>query len=52
MRIPVIRGIIDRRILINYRVDGRLLEQSLQDALVEIDGNTRSTNGEKRKAVS
>ena len=29
MRIPVIRGIIDRRILVNYRVDPKVLEKIL-----------------------
>ena len=29
MQIPVIRGIIDRRILVNYRVDPEVLEKFL-----------------------
>src|SRR6266481_1051775 len=29
MRIPVIRGIIDRRILVNFRVDPKVLEKLL-----------------------
>lgn len=31
MRLPVIRGLIDRRILINYRVDPNVLARSLPD---------------------
>ncbi len=29
MRLPLIRGIIDRRILVNYRVDPAVLAQNL-----------------------
>lgn len=31
MRLPVVRGIIDRRILVNYRVDPAILERVLPD---------------------